>query len=80
MATRLRYLARRWKECYTTVGSYHQQLIHSRRESIQMVKQFHAKKFNFYFGASLNIFGIGFDIGKYGANLTIGFIWLSIEW
>jgi hypothetical protein len=45
-----------------------------------MVKQFHAKKFNFYFGASLNIFGIGFDIGKYGANLTIGFIWLSIEW
>jgi len=45
-----------------------------------MVKEHRTKRFTFYFGSSLNIFGIGFDIGKYGVNLTIGFIWLSVEW
>ena len=45
-----------------------------------MVKQLHTNHLSFYFGASLNLFGIGFDIGKYGINLTLGFFWFSIEW
>jgi hypothetical protein len=45
-----------------------------------MVKAAYVKGFHFYFGASLNLFGIGFDVGKYGINLTIGFFWVSIEW
>ena len=45
-----------------------------------MVKTTYIKGFHFYFGASLNLFGIGFDIGKYGINLTLGFFWFSIEW
>lgn len=45
-----------------------------------MVKTKQAKGVHFYFGASLNLFGIGFDIGKYGINLTLGFFWFSIEW
>jgi hypothetical protein len=45
-----------------------------------MVKELRTKRFSFYFGASLNLFGIGFDVGKYGINFTIGFFWVSIEW
>ena len=45
-----------------------------------MVKELRTKHLNVCLGASLNIFGIGFDIGKYGINLTLGFFWFSIEW
>jgi hypothetical protein len=45
-----------------------------------MVKQLHTEHVSFYLGATPNIFGVGFEIGKYGMNLTLAFFWFSIEW
>lgn len=45
-----------------------------------MVKELRLKRISIYYGASLGLFGLGFGISKYNADITIGFLWASIEW
>jgi hypothetical protein len=32
------------------------------------------------FGATLKSFAIGFNISKYGGEISLGFIWVAVEW
>jgi hypothetical protein len=45
-----------------------------------MVKELRTDKFIVLFGSSLNIFGVGITISRWSIDLTLGFLWLSIEW
>lgn len=80
MATGIRNTTRGRKKRDTTVSPDYQQLIHRRREGIQMVKILKNKHFWLVFGAQWNTFSLGLSIGKFGFTLDLGFIWMSVEW
>ena len=34
----------------------------------------------FMIGATLNSFAVGINISKYGGEISLGFIWVAVEW
>jgi hypothetical protein len=45
-----------------------------------MVKELHTSRFTFALGASFHMFGLGIVLSKWSFDITLGFLWLSIEW
>lgn len=45
-----------------------------------MVKEIRTKYLNVYAGWDISMFGLGIYFDRYHFDITIGFVWVSIEW